>query len=170
MKIAVAGQNRRTVTGHTGRCRKFWLYGIEEGQVQDRILLELPKEQSLHDKSPHEPHRLADADVLISGGMGQGLIRRLGAWGIEAVVTSETDPDRVVAQYVAGTLPQGLPPESHGHQYSCHGSDTGRPSEMTGTKDTAEPEARLAYFSISRLAMVMGLAGRRSYGRGQKPS
>lgn len=26
MKIAVASQNRKDITGHTGRCRKFWIY------------------------------------------------------------------------------------------------------------------------------------------------
>ena len=118
MKIAVASQNRREVTGHTGRCRKFWLYDIEQGQVQDRVLLELPKEQSLHDSSPHASHPLEVADVLISGGMGHGLVRRLTAWDVAAVVTQVSDPDAAVAGYLAGTLAPG----EQSSQCACHGS------------------------------------------------
>jgi predicted Fe-Mo cluster-binding NifX family protein len=118
MKIAVASQNRREVTGHTGRCRKFWFYDIEQGQVLNKILLELPKEQSLHDSSRHASHPLEIADVLISAGMGQGLVRRLEAWGIEAVVTPEPNPDVAVAHYLAGTLPPG----GQNSQCSCHES------------------------------------------------
>ena len=42
MKIAVASQNRKQVTGHTGRCRKYWIYEVADGQVTDKVLLELP--------------------------------------------------------------------------------------------------------------------------------
>ena len=118
MKIAVASQNRREITGHTGRCRKFWFYDVEQGQVQNKVLLELPREQSLHDSSPYASHPLEVADVLISAGMGHGLVRRLTAWGIEAVVTPETNPDVAVGRYLAGTLPPG----EQDSQCSCHGS------------------------------------------------
>jgi predicted Fe-Mo cluster-binding NifX family protein len=118
MKIAVASQNRREVTGHTGRCRKFWFYDVEQGQVQNKVLLELPREQSLHDSSPHASHPLGIADVLISAGMGQGLVRRLTSWGVEAVVTQELDPDTAVVRYLAGTLPPG----EQSSQCTCHGS------------------------------------------------
>jgi predicted Fe-Mo cluster-binding NifX family protein len=120
MKIAVASQNRREVTGHTGRCRKFWFYDIEQGKVQHKVLLELPKEQSLHDSSRHAAHPLEVADVLISAGMGQGLVRRLAAWGIEAVVTPVPDPDAAVAHYLAGTLPPDGQHRQQASQCSCH--------------------------------------------------
>ena len=118
MKIAVASQNRREVTGHTGRCRKFWFYDIEQGQVLNKVLLELPKEQSLHDSSRHASHPLEVADVLISAGMGKGLVRRLEGWGIETVVTPELNPDAAVACYLAGSLPPG----GQSSQCSCHES------------------------------------------------
>ena len=82
------------------------------------MLLELPREQSLHDSSPHASHPLEVADVLISAGMGNGLVRRLTAWGIEAVVTPEPKPDAAVAHNLAGTLPPG----EQGSQCACHGS------------------------------------------------
>jgi predicted Fe-Mo cluster-binding NifX family protein len=54
MKIAVASQNRKEITGHTGQCRKFWIYQIENDAVAGKELLELPKEQSFHETSPLE--------------------------------------------------------------------------------------------------------------------
>ena len=54
MKIVVASQNRREITDHTGRCRKFWIYEIEKGTTVNKELLELAKEQSFHDSSPRD--------------------------------------------------------------------------------------------------------------------
>ena len=51
-------------------------------------------------------------DVLISGGAGQGLIRRLDSMGIQGLVTPETEPDSAVADFLNGTLKLGQP-ESH---------------------------------------------------------
>ena len=104
MKIAVTSQNRRTITEHAGKCRKFWVYDIEQGQVTGRTLLELPIEQSFHESSPHEPHPLDAVQVLITGGMGSGLQHRLAAKGIIALMTAEIDPDQAVAAYLQGTL------------------------------------------------------------------
>lgn len=117
MKIAVASQNRRSVTGHAGKCRKFWLYAIEAGAVKGKTLLELPREQSFHEHLGAEPHPLAGVQALITGGMGEGLARRLAGMGIEGLVTPETDPDLAVAAYLAGTLPVGQPEAHSGHEH-----------------------------------------------------
>lgn len=99
MKIAVASQNRKAVTAHAGKCRRFWIYEIQDGEVTGRDLLELTKDQSFHEAPPYMSHPLDEVSVLICGGMGEGLKHRLGVKGIEAVVTQETDPDKVVADY-----------------------------------------------------------------------
>ncbi len=104
MKVAVASQNRREVTGHAGRCRNFWIYGIREGKVAGRDLLELPRSQSFHDHAPHLPHPLDDVQVVITGGMGSGFVEKLAKRGIEALATSQRDPDRAVAAWLRGTL------------------------------------------------------------------
>jgi len=115
MKIAVTSQNRRNITEHAGRCRKFWIYSIENNRIVDKQLLELPKEQAFHESSPHAPHPLDDIEVLISGGMGQGLIRRLKRKGITGLVTSEGDPETAVSLYLSGALKSDRPrPHSHG--------------------------------------------------------
>jgi len=117
MKIAVASQNRREITEHTGRCRKFWIYNIEAGNILSKSLLELSKEQSFHDSSPHDPSPLDGMQVLIAGGMGTGLVRRLKNMSIKAIITTEIDPDKAVEYYLNGTLvSKSAEPHEHGHQ------------------------------------------------------
>ncbi|HAI69456.1 MAG TPA: hypothetical protein DCM38_08480, partial [Gammaproteobacteria bacterium] len=77
---------------------------------------ELSKEHSFHESSPHEAHPLDDVQVFITGGMGTGLVQRLKAKGIEAIMTLETEPDSAVAAYLAGTLERVEP----GHHHPVH--------------------------------------------------
>lgn len=100
MKIAVTSQNRKLVTKHAGRCRRFWIYSVEEGQIKDRSLLELEKEQSFHDSEADAPHPLDGVDVLLVGGMGPGLAQRLARKGIQVQVVEDTDPDMAVQHYL----------------------------------------------------------------------
>lgn len=109
MKIAVASQNRRTVTAHAGRCRRFWIYEVEGGEVRGKSLIELPIGQSFHAHHGNAPHPLDDISALICGGMGTGLRNRLGQKSILALATAETDPDRAVSAWLNGSLPE-LPP------------------------------------------------------------
>jgi predicted Fe-Mo cluster-binding NifX family protein len=109
LKIAVCSQNRKTVTEHAGKCRKFWIYDVMQGQVLGKVLLELPVEQSLHASAAAQTHPLDEVSVLISGGMGSGLQQRLLQRGIHAIVTTETDPDHAVGVYLAGEI-ERLPP------------------------------------------------------------
>ncbi len=121
MKIAVASQNRKTVTGHAGKCRKFWIYQIAGKEVTSRDLLELPIEQSFHESDHNQPHPLDGVNVLICGGMGQGLQQRLKQKGILGVATSETNLERAVASWLDGTLPEAAPEEhDHGHAHDHH--------------------------------------------------
>ena len=121
MKIAVASQNRKTVTGHAGKCRKFWIYQIAGKQVTSRDLLELPIEQSFHESDHGQPHPLDGVNVLICGGMGQGLQQRLKQKGILGIATSETDLERAVASWLDGTLPEAAPEDhEHGHAHEHH--------------------------------------------------
>jgi len=124
MKIAVTSQNRKDITGHAGKCRKFWLYELEGQQIKNKQLVELPLSQSFHEvahatTASAAPHPLDGIQVLIAGGMGQGLQNRLKHKGIQAIATSETQPDQAVAAWLAGTLVE-IDPESHeggGHHH-----------------------------------------------------
>lgn len=102
LRIAVTSQNRKTVTEHAGKCRKFWIYDVKQGQVTGKTLLELPIEQSFHESSPGQAHPLDAVHVLITAGIGSGLQQRLSQRGIRSVVSSEESPDQAVAAYLAG--------------------------------------------------------------------
>ena len=104
MKIAVASQNENKVTEHTGKCQKFGIYEVNSTEILSKELLELSPEQSFYTSSPYEPHPLDNVRVLISGGIGKGLMRRLEKQGIEGVVTLESDPDLAVISYLENSL------------------------------------------------------------------
>lgn len=109
MKIAVTSQNRATVTGHAGQCRKFWIYETEYAEVVKKRLVELAVEQGFQDAPPPP---LDDINVLISGGMASAMRYRLKQRCIQAVTTMESDPDRAVAAWLNGTLDE-MPPFGH---------------------------------------------------------
>jgi predicted Fe-Mo cluster-binding NifX family protein len=140
MKIAIASQNRKTVTGHAGKCRKFWVYQIDGKAITTRELLELPIEQSFHESDHDQPHPLDGIDVLICGGIGLGLQNRLKQRAILAVATSETDLDRAVAGWLDGTLPEAEP-EDHAHGHS-HGH---RHAHTRQSEQTAVVELKLSF-------------------------
>jgi len=116
MRIAVASQNRKQITGHTGRCHRFWIYEIQDGKIKQKDFLELTKEQSFHYASVHEPHALECADVLLCGGLGQGLIQKLARKNINVIVTEEKDIEKAVTDYLAGSLSQS-PAEALAHEH-----------------------------------------------------
>jgi predicted Fe-Mo cluster-binding NifX family protein len=121
MKIAVASQDRHHITGHTGRCRKFIIYQVANDKILSKELLELPEELSFHNSSLHDPHPLDDVAVLINGGMGQGLARRLANKGTMSVITTRKDPDGAVIAYLTGRLTHqrtGFGCPTHDH-YEC---------------------------------------------------
>ncbi|HBW58417.1 MAG TPA: dinitrogenase iron-molybdenum cofactor biosynthesis protein [Oscillatoriales bacterium UBA8482] len=118
MKIAVASQNKKSITEHTGHCLKFWIYETKDGEIISKNLLELSPKQSFHDSSEDEPHPLDDVQILISGGMGKGLVRRLERKRIEAIITKETDLDKAVNAYFDGSLITEEPEcNEHEHQH-----------------------------------------------------
>ncbi len=118
MKIAVASQNKTSITEHPGHCLKFWIYETTEGEIISNNLLELSSKQSFRDSSEDEPHPLDDVQILISGGMGKGLVRRLERKGIEAILTKETDLDKAVNAYLEGSLITEEPEcKEHEHEH-----------------------------------------------------
>ena len=117
MKIAVTSQNKHEITGHAGRCRKFWIYEIQDGKIiGEKTLLELSKEQAFHESSPHQAHPLNDIQVFITGGMGMGLMNRLNAKGVETIITQEKEPEKAIVAYLDGSIDR-LPPHQHSHQH-----------------------------------------------------
>ena len=113
MKIGVTSQNFRTITGHAGKTRRFLIY--EPGDTGDPVevdRLDLPREMAMHEfRGEHHP--VFGLDVLITGGCGEGFVRRLAQQGVQVIATGETDPLTAVKQVLQGTpLP---PPVPHHH-------------------------------------------------------
>jgi predicted Fe-Mo cluster-binding NifX family protein len=123
MQIAVTSQNRKTITEHAGKCRKFWIYDIADGNIASKQLVELPIEQSFHASHHSLAAPLAAVNVLITASMGAGLHQRLQRSGIQPVITGEVDPDAAVAAFLDGSLSaltgEQLPP-CHDHEHEHH--------------------------------------------------
>ncbi|MDR3221599.1 MAG: hypothetical protein LBU46_06295 [Candidatus Accumulibacter sp.] len=96
LRIAVSSQNRETVTGQAGRCRKFWVYEIRGNKVDSKTLRELTPEQTLHSSPLGGGHPLDDVHVMISTGISPFLYQRLQHGGIRPFITEEVDPDKAV--------------------------------------------------------------------------
>jgi predicted Fe-Mo cluster-binding NifX family protein len=116
MQIAVTSQNRKTITEHAGKCRKFWIYDLEKGVVTGKRLVEVSMEQSLHASSGLLAEPLAEINILITGSMGPGLHARLMQSGILPVITMEEDPDAAVTAMLSNRLPRLPVPRRH----YCH--------------------------------------------------
>jgi len=116
MKIAVTSQNRKTITGHAGKCRRFWVFNIENNAIVSKELLELEKKQTFHESSKHELHPLDGIQVFITGGMGQGMVSRLARKEIKGLVTEEKDPENAVLLYLKVSLTT-KEPEIHHHRH-----------------------------------------------------
>jgi len=117
MNIAVCSQNRKTVTGHAGQCRRFRIFEIESGRLVEKDLIELPLEGTLRASAAEASHPLFEMDVLISAGMGEGLARRLKAQNVQPFITDLTDPLEAVNAYLANAFNQD-PPEEEAYSHS----------------------------------------------------
>ena len=119
MKIAVTSQNRRTVSGHAGKCTRFYIFDInDKKEVERKELFELDPEMMLHNHfhgpNPEAHHPLFDMDVIITGDMGAGFPVKMKSKGIQALMTDVTDVDEVIKKALEGTL-EMLPPKAHHH-------------------------------------------------------
>ena len=121
MKFALVSDDFETITGKTGRARKFLVYEATQ-QVQPTLVekLEVPETQpTFHDLHNDDitPHPL-DQTVLITGEAGVGLQERLSRRGITVYITSEIDPVAAINGVINGTLPT-LEPTPHKEDGSC---------------------------------------------------
>ena len=102
MRIGVTSQNFRTITGHAGKTRRFLVYEPgETGEPVELERLDLPKEMAMHQFRGND-HPLFSLDLLVTAGCGEGFVRRLGAHGVQVVVTGEQDPVTAVSRLLRG--------------------------------------------------------------------
>lgn len=128
--IALTSQNRRQITEHAGKCRKFLVYEVNDSQIGEPRLIELPLGGSQHDLAPGQPHPLDEVDILISASMGDGLRVKLARRGIQTILTDEAEPLLALQRYIAGELtPQDIVTHEGGrvhHEHHSHGEDEGQ--------------------------------------------
>lgn len=121
MKIAITSQNQRTVSGHAGKTTRFVVFDVEEGNITEKSLIELEKDNILHEHfhgnpAPDYVHPVLKVDVLITGSMGPGFPIKMKANGIEAIMTDEKDIDIVISKFLDGSLVR-LQPDAHHHHH-----------------------------------------------------
>ncbi|MEM8779068.1 MAG: NifB/NifX family molybdenum-iron cluster-binding protein [Cyanobacteria bacterium P01_G01_bin.49] len=121
MKFAIVSQDFQTITGKTGRARKFLLYEASQETPPTLIeKLEVPDTQpTFHDLHEDDmtPHPI-DHSILITGEAGEGLKERLSRRGITVYITSETDPATAINGVIKGDVPI-LEPTPHKEDGSC---------------------------------------------------
>lgn len=100
MKIAIASQNRRTVSSHAGKCTHFWVLDTADGSWHSLLL---SPAQLLCQAADLADHPLRQVDVLLAASAGQPLARRLEPQGVTLSLTAETDPQVAAGRYVAGS-------------------------------------------------------------------
>lgn len=123
MRIAVASQNFRTITGHAGKTRRFLIYETRaDGQVQETGRLDMPREMSLHEFHGQGAHPLDAVQVVITTSCGPGFARKLAARGIQVALAEQEDPRTAAEDFATGRLlpadPAQIPehdPDHHHH-------------------------------------------------------
>jgi predicted Fe-Mo cluster-binding NifX family protein len=121
MNIAVVSDDGANLSQHIGRAPYFVVFPIEDGQVIGR---EVRSKAYHQDTGPHHhgggehgaghDHEgmvspIADCEVILAGGMGQGAFLSLRAKGIQPAFVRANSVEDALAEYLAGrVLPHGL--------------------------------------------------------------
>ncbi|MGD9832221.1 MAG: NifB/NifX family molybdenum-iron cluster-binding protein [Piscinibacter sp.] len=123
--LALTTQNRRDISEHAGRCRRFLVTRLDDtGQPGPWQPIELALTDTLHEVHDGLPAPLAGVDVLITRGAGPGLARRLARSGVQVLLTTHTEPAAALQAWRAGELapaPQVAAEGGCGHEgCGCH--------------------------------------------------
>ncbi len=119
MRFALTTQDFESITPHAGRARKFLVFEAEAGTEPVKIKhLEIGEDQIFHIFDGNGPHPLDEVQVVITGNAREKFIRKCSDRGIQAVLTSESDPMTAIKGFFAGTLPPSVPlPEKCDHEH-----------------------------------------------------
>ena len=103
MRYAIAVEGGQ-VSGHFGRCERFLLVDIEDGQVQGREEMPCPAHQP-----GALPRLMVDkgVDVVVCGGLGPRAQEMLADWGVQVLAGVSASVEEAIAGLTSGTLAVG---------------------------------------------------------------
>jgi len=122
--VAVTCQNRKEVSGHAGMCRNFLMYTIDNNIIISKKLLELGKEESLHN-ALHQGdfetvnHPIFNVNILLTGGIGMGAITKLKTKNVASYIIEEKNPDTAIDNLLNGQL-KAFMPDDNNPEGSCN--------------------------------------------------
>ena len=118
-KIAISSQNKKTVTGHAGRCRNFFIYSVDQEGKYEKESVSFEKDNTLHEGiHTTGKHPLFDMDIILTLELGQGAIKALESKGVRVYMIQEEDPDTAIKKLIEGTLKAYVAPEAHAHGHA----------------------------------------------------
>jgi predicted Fe-Mo cluster-binding NifX family protein len=124
MKIAAITEDGETISQHFGRAAYYMVVTVEDGEIVERQLREKLGHSHFAaephpEEAPGQPHgmgpqaesrharmaaSIADCQVLLCGGMGQGAYQSMQAQGIRPIVTDFELINEAVRAVVDGTI------------------------------------------------------------------
>ena len=104
MKVAIATHKAWSqVSGHAGQAREWLLFDCQSDQpLPEPQRIVLNKEQLPHHFKDDGPHPLHGVQLLIAGSAGDGFLRHMAGWGVQVLLTGETDPRAALQKVLAG--------------------------------------------------------------------
>lgn len=134
MKIAVASNDLKHVTGHLGRCKSFIIYDTADGKITNREVRQntfthhAHHGEHNHEGGHHHDHggghhhnhatlveNLKDCKTLIFQSGGWPLIQSLKEGNIIPFLTDERMADEAVEKYMRGELTERTENTCHHH-------------------------------------------------------
>ncbi|UTW01934.1 hypothetical protein KDX31_11225 [Amphritea atlantica] len=117
MKIAVASRDGISVAGNISKCKSWMIFQsdavgfglMDQRQIKLVEMIVLPREQVFQYYLDDMPHPLADCDGVVGASADDGFVSRMALRGINAMLTTEADPVKAVADYLNEQM---APPKS----------------------------------------------------------
>ena len=125
MKIAVASDDRISISNHFGRTKGFMVFNLKDNKIEDyeyRVNDFTGHARNQHDEAVQDKHstivdHLKDCQVIVTRGMGQRLYDDLKNADVEVYITNENGVDSAVEQYINDELDnnpdKSCSPENH---------------------------------------------------------
>lgn len=107
MKIAIASDDKRTISHHFGRAMGFVVFDVKESKVISRDYREnIGKSSGQCGSCDHSTmiNNVKDCKIVISYGMGQRIYSDLVSSNITPIVTEEITVDEALNQFLKNQL------------------------------------------------------------------